>query len=68
MNTPSNTFKQRLASYIYSNVYPVGYRNDSFSVAVSYPLTPALELKLPIYFDRLKRLRTSGSAATKSAA
>ncbi|CAJ0720848.1 Outer membrane porin protein [Ralstonia edaphis] len=52
------------ASYIYSNVYPVGYRNDSFSVAVSYPLTPALELKMPIYFDRLKHAGQNGTRVT----
>lgn len=52
------------ASYIYSNVYPAGYRNDSFSVAVSYPLTPALELKLPVYVDRLKHAGQSGTRIT----
>ena len=52
------------ASYIYSNVYPANYRNDSFSVAVSYPLTAALDLKLPVYVDRLKHAGQSGTRIT----
>lgn len=58
------SYGHKEATFIYSNVYPANYRNDSFSVAVSYPLTAALDLKLPVYVDRLKHAGQSGTRIT----
>jgi predicted porin len=51
-------------SYIYSHVYPADYRNDSFSVAASYFITPALQVALPFYIDFLHHANTSGTRIT----
>jgi len=51
-------------SYIYSHVYPADYRNDSFSVAASYFITPSLQLMMPVYIDFLRHANTSGTRIT----
>ncbi|WP_322095426.1 porin [Paraburkholderia bannensis] len=52
------------ASYIYSHVYPADYRNDSFSAAVQYYITPALVLDLPVYVDFVHHAGSSGTRVT----
>jgi predicted porin len=52
------------ASYIYSHVYPADYRNDSFSTAVQYYITPALVLDLPVYLDFVHHDGRSGTRVT----
>ncbi|WP_118180548.1 porin [Paraburkholderia phosphatilytica] len=51
-------------SYIYSHVYPADYRNDSFSTAVQYYITPALVLDLPLYVDFVHHAGQSGTRIT----
>ncbi|TKC87939.1 porin [Trinickia terrae] len=51
-------------SYIYSHVYPADYRNDSFSTAVQYYITPAFVLDLPIYVDFVHHAGQSGTRIT----
>jgi len=51
-------------SYIYSHVYPADYRNDSFSAAISVPVTPAIDIKTPIYFDFLHHAGQAGTRIT----
>ncbi len=51
-------------SYIYSHVYPADYRNDSFSTAVQYYITPAFVLDLPLYVDLLHHAGQSGTRIT----
>lgn len=51
-------------SYIYSHVYPADYRNDSFSAALGYWVTPAWRLSLPLYVDFLHHAGTSGTRFT----
>jgi predicted porin len=52
------------ASYIYSHVYPADYRNDSFSTAVQYFITPALVLDLPLYVDFVHHAGQEGTRIT----
>lgn len=51
-------------SYIYSHVYPADYRNDSFSTAVQYNITPTLVLDLPVYVDFVHHAGQSGTRIT----
>jgi predicted porin len=51
-------------SYIYSHVYPADYRNDSFSTAVQYYITPSLVLDLPFYIDFVHHAGQSGTRIT----
>ncbi|HYS66414.1 MAG TPA: porin [Paraburkholderia sp.] len=51
-------------SYIYSHVYPADYRNDSFSTALQYYITPALVLDLPFYIDFVHHAGKSGTRIT----
>jgi len=51
-------------SYIYSHVYPADYRNDSFSTAVQYFITPGLVLDLPFYIDFVHHAGQSGTRIT----
>jgi len=52
------------ASYIYSHVYPADYKNDSFSVAALYYVTPSFSIRLPVYVDFLHHASTSGTRIT----
>jgi len=45
-------------------VYPADYRNDSFSVAASYFITPSLQLMMPVYIDFRRHANTSGTRIT----
>ncbi|PMS33262.1 putative porin [Trinickia symbiotica] len=51
-------------SYIYSHVYPADYRNDSFSAAVQYYITPTFVLDLPVYVDFVHHAGQSGTRIT----
>jgi predicted porin len=51
-------------SYIFSHVYPADYRNDSFSAAVAYNITPSLTLDLPVYLDVVHHAGQSGTRIT----
>jgi predicted porin len=51
-------------SYIFSHVYPADYRNDSFSTALLYYITPAAALDLPVYVDFVHHAGQSGTRIT----
>lgn len=52
------------ASYIFSHVYPADYRNDSFSTALQYYITPGFVLDLPLYVDFVHHAGESGTRIT----
>ncbi|AJW99996.1 porin [Burkholderia gladioli pv. gladioli] len=52
------------ANYIYSHVSPADYKNNSFSVAGDYFVTPSFDIRLPVYFDFLHHAGTSGARIT----
>ncbi|MDR8762373.1 porin [Burkholderia multivorans] len=51
-------------NYIYSHVWPADYKNNSFSVAGDYFVTPAFDIRLPVYVDFLRHANTSGTRIT----
>ncbi|WP_118184834.1 porin [Paraburkholderia phosphatilytica] len=52
------------ANYIYSHVWPADYKNDSFSVAGDYLVTPNIDIRLPVYVDFMHHAGTSGTRIT----
>lgn len=52
------------AGYIYSHVYPADYKNNSFSAAIDYYVTPTIDIRLPVYVDFLRHAGTSGTRIT----